>query len=148
MSGFLGTKAGIEADLNLILHLAILILVLTGFTFARRKKFEVHEKWMFAAIILAAVSFFAWMAPSYIRYFDVIVNEFYTFGVMITNIHVVLGVVSGILAVYIVLRMKFDLPERFKVKRVRRLMRTTFTLWLLTFVFGLAFYLWYYILKP
>jgi len=148
MSGLLGTKAGIEADLNLILHLAILILMIAGFTFARRKKFEVHEKFMLAAIVLAGVSFFAWMAPSYIKYLDVVVSEFYTLGVIITNIHVLLGVISGILAVYIVLRMKFDLPERFRVKRVKRLMRATFTLWLLALVFGLSFYIWYYVLKP
>lgn len=146
MDGFLGTKAGIQADLNLLLHLAILLLIVTGFTFARRKRFEIHEKWMFSGIVLVAISFFAWMAPSYIGNFHVIVNELYSPGVMVTNIHVALGTITGILAIYIILRMKFDLPQRFTVKRVKRLMRTTFTLWWLTFIFGLSFYLIYYVL--
>ena len=142
----MGTKAGIQADLNLLVHLAILLLIIAGFTFARKKKFEIHEKWMFSAIVLAAISFFAWMAPSYIGNFHVIVEELYSPGVMVTNIHVALGTITGILAIYIVLRMKFDIPQRFAVKRVKRLMRTTFTLWWLTFIFGLSFYLIYYVL--
>jgi len=142
----LGTKAGIQADLNLLVHLAILLLIITGFTFARKKRFEIHEKWMFSAIVLVAISFFAWMAPSYIDNFHVIVEELYSPGVMVTNIHVALGAITGILAIYIVLRMKFDLPQKFTVKRVKRLMRTTFTLWWLTFIFGLSFYLIYYVL--
>jgi len=142
----LGTKAGIQADLNLLLHFAILLLIVTGFTFARRKRFEVHEKWMFSGIVLVAISFFAWMAPSYIGNFHVIVNELYSPGVMVTNIHVALGTITGILAIYIILRMNFDLPQKFTMKRVKRLMRTTFTLWWLTFIFGLSFYLIYYVL--
>ena len=146
MDGLLGTKAGIQADLNLLVHLAILLLIITGFTFARKKRFEIHEKWMFSAIVLVAISFFAWMAPSYIDNFHVIVEELYSPGVMVTNIHVALGTITGILAIYIVLRMKFDIPQRFAVKRVKRLMRTTFMLWWLTFIFGLSFYLIYYVL--
>ena len=146
MDGLLGTKAGIQADLNLLVHLALLLLIITGFTFARKKKFEIHEKWMFSAIVLAAISFFAWMAPSYIDNFHVIVEELYSPGVIVTNIHVALGGITGILAVYIILRMKFDLPQKFTVKRVKRLMRTTFTLWWLTFISGLSFYLIYYVL--
>jgi len=146
MDGLLGTKAGIQADLNLLVHLAILLLIIAGFTFARKKRFEIHEKWMFSAIVLVAISFFAWMAPSYIDNFHVIVEELYSPGVMVTNIHVALGTITGILAIYIVLRMKFDIPQRFAVKRVKRLMRTTFTLWWLTFISGLSFYLIYYVL--
>jgi uncharacterized membrane protein YozB (DUF420 family) len=101
---------------------------------------------MFSAIILVAISFFAWMAPSYIDNFHVIISEFYSPDVIITNMHVASGTITGILALYIVLRMKIDLPERFTVKRVRRLMRTTFTMWWLTFILGVTFYVWYYVL--
>lgn len=146
MVGILGTKAGIQADLNLLLHLVILVLIVTGFTFARRKRFEIHEKWMFSAIVLVAISFLVWMAPSYIGNFHVIVSEAYSPGVIITNLHVILGTITGILVVYIIIRMKFDLPQRFTVKRLKRLMRTTFTLWWLTFLIGLSFYIYYYVL--
>jgi len=57
----LGTKAGIQADLNLLLHFAILLLIVTGFTFARRKRFEIHEKWMFSGIVLVAISSHGWL---------------------------------------------------------------------------------------
>ena len=142
----MGTTAPLETDLNLILHIAILALIFTGFGFARGKKFHIHEKWMFTAFVLAVISFLAWMEPSYIRNFNLVVSQFYTPGIIITNIHVALGITTGSLALYTILRMKVDIPQRFAVKRVRRLMRTTFVLWLLTFLFGLSFYVWYFVL--
>ena len=132
--------------MNLLFHVAIFLLVLTGFTFARRERYDVHEKWMFSAIVLVASSFFVWMAPSYVRNFNLVLSDFYTHGVIIANIHVILGTTTGTLALYILARMKLDLPEKFKVKRIRRLMRTTFTLWILTFSFGVLFYIWYFVL--
>lgn len=144
--GFLGTKAGVQADLNLLLQLTILILIITGFTFARRKRFEIHEKWMFSGIVLVAISIFTWMAPSYISNFHVIASEFYSPGVIITNLHVILGTITGVLAICIILNMKVDLPQRFVIKRIRLLMRTTFMFWWLTFTLGLSFYIWYYVL--
>ena len=86
------------------------------------------------------------MAPSYVKNFNLIISEFYALGVIITNLHVTLGITTGTLALYIITRMKVDLPEKFKVKRIRRLMRTTFTLWILTFCLGVLFYVWYFVL--
>lgn len=139
-------SAPFESSLNLVFHVVILGLIITGFTFARRKKFNIHEKWMFTAIVLVAISFFTWMAPSYIRNLNLVVSEFYTPGIAITNIHVLLGATTGVLALYIIARMKFDLPERFTVKKIKRLMRTAFTLWLLTFFFGVLFYVYYFVI--
>ena len=140
----LGNAAPLGSDLNLLFQIAIFLLVLTGFTFARRQEYEVHEKWMFSGIVLAAVSFFVWMAPSYARNFDLVISDFYAPGIIITNVHMILGIITGILSVYIVARMKLDLPKKFRVKRVKRLMRTTFGLWILTFSFGVLFYVWYF----
>jgi uncharacterized membrane protein YozB (DUF420 family) len=130
--------------MNLLFHIGIFVLVLTGFTFARRKNYDNHEKGMLSAIGLVAISFFAWMAPSYVRYFNLVISDFYAPGIIITNVHVILGITTSILAVYIVARMKLDLPERFREKKVRRLMRTTLGLWILTFSFGVLFYVWYF----
>jgi uncharacterized membrane protein YozB (DUF420 family) len=130
--------------MNLLFHIGIFVLVLTGFTFACQKNYDNHEKWMLSAIGLVAISFFAWMAPSYVRYFNLVISDFYAPGIIITNVHVILGITTSILAVYIVARMKLDLPERFRVKKVRRLMRTTLGLWILTFSFGVLFYIWYF----
>ena len=138
--------APIESSLNLLFHIVILALIITGFKFARRKKFNIHEKWMFTAIVLVAISFFTWMAPSYIRNLNLVASDFYTPGIVITNIHVLLGATTGVLALYIIARMKSNLPERFTVKKIKRLMRTTFMLWLLTFFFGVLFYLYYFII--
>ena len=143
--GIFGNAAPLGSDLNLLYQVGIFLLVLTGFRFARRKNYDNHERRMLPAIGLVAISFFVWMAPSYVKYFNLVLTEFYAPGIIITNIHVILGIVTGILATYIVALMKLDLPERFKVKNVRRLMRTTLTLWTLTFIFGVSFYVWYFV---
>jgi len=101
---------------------------------------------MFSGIMLLTISFFSWMASSYIKNLDLVLSGFYTPGIIMTNIHVVLGITTGSLVLYIIANMKFDLPERFAVKRVRGLMRITFVLWLLTFLFGVSFYVWYFVL--
>lgn len=142
--GILGNAAPLGSDLNLLFHIGIIVLVLTGFTFARRKNYDNHEKLMLSAIGLVAISFFTWMAPSYVRYLNLVMSDFYAPGIIITNIHVILGITTSILALYIVARMKLDLPERFRVKKVKRLMRTTLGLWILTFSFGVLFYVWYF----
>lgn len=100
---------------------------------------------MLPAIGLVAISFFLWMAPSYVKYFNLVLSEFYAPGIIITNVHVILGITTGILATYIVALMKLDLPERFRVERVKLLMRTTLTLWTLTFILGVSFYAWYFL---
>jgi uncharacterized membrane protein YozB (DUF420 family) len=143
----LGFGAEVEADLNLTLHIVIVGLIVSGYTYARRRKINVHEKWMLPAIILAGISLFAWMLRSYIRSFDIVVSELYTPGVMITNLHVVFGIVTGTLAIYILLLMKTEwLPERIATTKVKQLMRTTFTLWWCAFLLGVAFYVWYYVI--
>jgi uncharacterized membrane protein YozB (DUF420 family) len=75
-----------------------------------------------------------------------VLAEFYTPGIIITNLHVLFGITTGCFAIYIVLLMKVGLPERIAVKRVRRLMRTTFVLWLITFILGVSFYIWYFVI--
>jgi uncharacterized membrane protein YozB (DUF420 family) len=76
--GILGNAAPLGSALNLLFHIGIFVLVLTGFTFARRKKYDNHEKLMLSAIGLVAISFFVWMAPSYFRYFNLVMSDFYT----------------------------------------------------------------------
>lgn len=138
--------APIGSTVNLAFQVVILALILTGFLFARRRKFSIHEKWMSSGIVLAAISFFTWMAPSYIRNFNLVVTDFFAPGIVITDIHAVFGVITGTLALYIIAIMKLNIPERFAVKRVKRLMRTTLTLWFITFFFGVLFYIYYFVL--
>jgi uncharacterized membrane protein YozB (DUF420 family) len=134
------------ADGNLILHLLILCLIIIGFGFARKKKLEVHEKWMVTAIVLVAISFVVWMAPSYVMFIPAMQVQFFAPISLLTNMHAVLGSITGIMAIWIVLRMKLNLPTRFRFRRIKRVMRTTFILWWLTFIFGLSLYVYHYVL--
>jgi uncharacterized membrane protein YozB (DUF420 family) len=146
MSGFLGTRAGVMADGNLILHLLILSLIIVGFTFARKKKLEIHEKWMITAIVLVAISFVGWMAPSYVMFIPAMQAQFFAPISLLTNVHAVLGSITGIIAIWIVLRMKLKVPTHLRFRRIRGVMRTAFILWWLTFIFGLSLYLYHYVL--
>lgn len=131
---------------NFIFQLSILTILLVGFTFARKGNYKVHEKFMTTALILAAVSLSSWMAVSFIIYFDAFVKEFYSTGVLITLIHVAIGVTAGSLTVYNVLNVKGRLPKRIATKNVLRTMRITFSVWLTAFALGTSFFVYYFVL--
>ncbi len=148
MTGILGTKAPWESDLNLLFHVAIFALVLLGFMHARRQKYDTHEKRMLTAIGLSAASLILWMLPSYIRTLDIITTGFFTDpGVMITNLHVVAGTITGVLAGYIVALMKFKIPKRFRTRNIQRVMRSTLAMWSVTVSLGFVFYFYYFFIR-
>src|SRR5579859_544020 len=130
---------------NLVLGAYIILLVpamLIGFGFARRKLFEPHHK-----LTMTTIAIVNWqliliiMAPSYLsgpaQYVPQALN---TSGELVTSIHLLFGLTAHLLATYLVIRMWFEnrLPEWFKVKNIKRYMRTTLVLCLLTALLGLV----------
>lgn len=147
--GFLGTNASLLADLTLIAYLAIIIpAILIGFFFARRKWFEPHHKLTMTAVTLVNWGFIGFvMAVSYVDSVSPNVPE--SLGedfIFVPTIHLLVGLTAQLIASYLVIRMWFEkqLPDWFKVENIKRYMRITMGLWLLTAALGLALYVvWY-----
>ena len=148
--GFLGTNAPLIADLTLLAYLLLIVpAMVIGFFFARRKWFEPHHKftmtgitllnWFLIAFVMA-VSYSDSVAPQIPENLNE--NAFF-----FPTIHLFTGAVAQTLATYLVIRMWFEnqLPAWFKVKNIKRYMRTTLTFWLLTAAIGVTIYFTWYV---
>lgn len=143
--GFLGTRAGIPADVNLILQIAILCLLLLGRNRAKRKNFRQHGRYMSIAVALNATSLATVMLPSLLLGLGFVLTQPSNPLSIIIMLHAALGTVSLILGFYLVLKWRFSRPLVECLKN-RRLMKPTIYLWATTATIGILLYIELYVL--
>ena len=139
MSGLLGTRAPVSSDLNLILQIALLALLLTGFILGKRKtgsSLKLHGRLMTILVALNALAILLIMGPSLFTNFGAAVGEVSTFGFPLTLLHHSIGLIAEILGAVLVFK---------KFGNVRRWMQTTFVFWFVALLFGMGFYIVYYL---
>ncbi len=139
MSGVLGTRASVSSDLNLILHIVLLVLLLAGFILGKRKtgsSLKLHGRLMTVLVALNALSILLLMGPSLFTNLGAAVDEVFTVGFPLTLLHHSIGLIAEILGAVLVFK---------KFGNVRRWMRTTFLLWLVALLSGIGFYVVYYL---
>jgi len=121
--------------------------MIVGFVFARRKMFEPYHKLTMTTITIAN-----WVLIVY-----VMINTYSGLAqdpnrslqqpnFLIPTIHLITGGTAQLLATYLVIRMWFEkqLPAALKVKNIKRYMRFTLALWLITAALGVTIYAaWY-----
>lgn len=154
-AGFLNTGGTFSSDLTLILYFFLLLPgMLLGYFFARRKKYEPHHKLtMTAVVILNWILIAVVMLVSYrdgVLIFLTGSNAARFAGdprIALPTIHGVLGAVAQLLATYLAIRMWFEkvLPSWLMVKRIKRYMRFTLALWIVTITLGALIYVSWYI---
>lgn len=149
MDGFLGTNASLSSDLSLLAYILLIVpSMLVGYFFARRKMFVPHHKLIMTAIVLINwVIIVLLMALSYNDGVAPYVGS--SLGdarVLLPTIHLVTGALAQVIGTYLVLRMWFEnqLPAWVKVKRIKRWMRLTLALWLVTAALGITTYFVFY----
>lgn len=147
--GFLGTNASLASDLSLMAYLLLLIpLMLIGYRFARRRRFNNHKWVMTGVVALNWVLIVLVMSVSYRQgVAPYVPDQLSDSRVFLPVIHLVTGGVAQVLATYLVLRMWLEsvLPSALKVKNIRRYMRATLALWLVTVAFGVVIYIAFYV---
>lgn len=151
--GFLGTGASLMADLTLLAYILLIIpVMLVGFVFARRKMFVPHHKLIMTTLILIN-----WLLIGFLMINSYAQGVLPNLGSNLTNpvyflptIHLVTGAIAQILGTYLVIRMWFEnqLPGWFKVQRIKRYMRLTLGLWLVTAALGVLIYFTWYSSSP
>lgn len=144
--GILGTNASLMSDLTLLAYILLIVpAMLVGFFFARRKMFVPHHKLMMTTIILVnwvlilflmAFSYRAAVLPNLPEGLSKPFN-------LLPTIHLITGGIAQLLGTYLVIRMWFEkvLPKWIMVKKIKRYMRATLALWLVTASLGVAIYL-------
>ena len=135
--GFLGNSASHIADANLIVQMATLLLLLAGVYFVRTGRLKHHGRVMKSAIVIQFGALGIWMAPSLILNIGAL-SPLGT-GPLFTLLHILGGVLALTLAISAALHRSVVFTE------LRRTMWTTFIVWSLAAIFGIAFYIHYYL---
>jgi uncharacterized membrane protein YozB (DUF420 family) len=141
----LGTRAEFVYDLNLILQIIIIIILLTGAYYAKRKmQYRIHGKIMGSAIILNALLILLIMAPRLFSSFSFLASTIAQPRSDITILHPIFGITGEILGIALIASLR---PCGLKMGPVvKYLMRTTLAVWALSFILGLIVYVSFYIL--
>src|SRR5258708_38652789 len=129
-------------DLVFLAYVVLIVpAVLVGFIFARRKMFEPYHKFTMTTITI--VNWLLIIFVMFVSYRDYVLPEIPKnlgqLNILIPTLHLIPGLLAQLLATYLVIRMWFErqLPDWFKVKNIKLVMRTTLALWLLTFIIGI-----------
>jgi len=139
MSGVFGTRASILSDLNLMLHILLLVILLVGFRLGKKKTavgLKMHGRLMAVLVALNGLSILLVMGPSLFLNFGAAAEEALVIGFPLTLFHHTIGLIAEILGVVLVFR---------KFGKVRTWMRITFTCWFVAMLFGIGFYVMYYV---
>ena len=144
--GFLGTGATFEADLNLVVQLAMAVALVAGVLLAKQKRYRAHGICQTTVLLLNLLMIALVMWPSFRRqvtprFARALHRSYYAVPV----IHAALGVAAELLGLYIVLVAATNvLPVWLRFKNWKRWMRTEFVLWLVVVITGVGtYYAWY-----
>jgi uncharacterized membrane protein YozB (DUF420 family) len=142
---FLGTKANLGADINLILQIVMFLLLVIGLVYKSKRKFKIHGSLMGIAIILHVLTFLTVMVPPFLESFDYFVTTTSDFRVQMTLAHAVPGAIAMILGIVLVEMWAIRPSNISTCSRRKRFMDVTTVLWLVSLIFGIATYFAYYL---
>lgn len=147
--GFLGTGASLMADLTLVAYILLLLPgMLVGFSFARRQMFVPHHRAVMTIIVLVNWVLIAYlMINSYSQAVAPSVPG--SLGeptVLFPSVHLLFGAAAQILGTILLIRMWFEyrLPAWARFEPIKRYMRLTLALWIITVVLGVVTYVTWY----
>ncbi|MHA2026822.1 MAG: hypothetical protein ACW98U_13065 [Candidatus Thorarchaeota archaeon] len=141
--GIFGTRADTIFEVNLLVQLVLIIILVIGVY--QRRPLKRHGTIMALATLLNFGTTALIMLPSLISNWHVIVTNPFNLGVGITLAHSIGG--SLALALGILFSVRFFIATRNSRPLkcgVRRVMISTFIMWIAALGGGVAFYLYYY----
>lgn len=140
MVGFLG-KAPWTSDIGLFLEIAVTVALLVGrFVFARKGRIRAHGFAVTVAVVLHCISVPVIMVPSFAGFLKGLITDFLSPAVIITWVHVPIGVTVLVLGLFLVLEWRFRAPNLTCYRRTR-LMRPLWLLWVFSLILGYLLYL-------
>jgi uncharacterized membrane protein YozB (DUF420 family) len=144
--GFLGTSAPFNADLTLVIEVAMALALLGGMVLARRQRYRAHACCQSAVVLLNLLVIARIMVPSFRSQVAPKIparlgRPFYA----VATAHAVVGCIAELLGIYIVLAAGTTiLPPKLSLVRYKPWMRTALLIWWLAVLLGIATYArWY-----
>jgi uncharacterized membrane protein YozB (DUF420 family) len=144
--GFLGTSAPFSADIALVIEFTLALALLLGTLLVRRQRYRAHACCQSAVVLLNVFVIAGVMAPSFRSQVASKIparlgRPFYA----VATAHAAVGCIAELLGIYIVLAAGTNiLPEKLRLVRYKRWMRTALVIWWLALLLGVATYArWY-----
>ncbi len=139
MVGLLG-RAPLTSDIAFFLEIVVFLVLIFGrFRFARRGKIRAHGLSLAGATAMHTISVVFIMIPSLARSLDLLFTDLSNPIIILAWIHIPLGLLTLILAIYIISRWRFQRSNSPCYGRVR-LMRPLWLLWILSLILGFVIY--------
>jgi uncharacterized membrane protein YozB (DUF420 family) len=145
--GFLGTAADPAVDLVLLLEMGMGVGLLVGAWLARKGRFRQHA-WCQSLIVLLNLAVIAvTMMPSFrVHVFPRIPAKLSKAYYALATVHAALGTVAEITGLYVLLAAGTSiLPDKFRITKYRRWMRSVLALWWIVLLLGMATYTRWYV---
>ncbi len=130
----------IIATVSLSIQIAVLFLLIAGYTLRRMKKFRQHGITMTSALALHLTMIFTWMIWSLWAFLSSSSTNLADILTVITLAHASMGVAAGLLAVWLVSSWRFRANMQMCFAK-KRFMLVTLTLWLVALALGIILYL-------
>ena len=128
----------ILANLNLLIQMVAVTLLLVAFRFAREARVGYHRAFVTTGALLVAVGFFGVMLESLLSTYEFLVKDPLLPANFAIIMHVVVGGVAGIIAIYLAFRMLLIPPADVGVNR--QIVRIMLVMWLVAAGLGVAIY--------
>jgi uncharacterized membrane protein YozB (DUF420 family) len=140
--GFLGTKARFLSDLTLVLILVSSTLFTIGWQLARHRHYEIH-RWFqtSAAIINAGVVIYVMIGSFWGYVLPIAISQLNQTFMWVTLIHALIGLAAFFLGIFVVLRANNLVPRAFRFKNYKRVMRTSYALYMVSTLMGVLVYI-------
>jgi uncharacterized membrane protein YozB (DUF420 family) len=146
IKGFLDTGATFDADLNLMVQVAMGLALIAGFFLAKRKRFPAHGVCQTTVLILNLGMIGLVMWPSFEQQVrPALPKGLHKWYYAAAAIHALLGATAEMLGLYIVIVAGTRvLPQSLRFKDWKRWMRAELVLWSIVVLTGVGtYYAWY-----
>lgn len=142
--GFLGTSAGLVADVNLVAQGIMVLAILYGLIRVKQRAASTHCNIMAILTVVNGILIIGIMNPSFFRALPAARHNLQAPVNLLLLGHAGLGALAEILAIYVVIKTRSSLLAPPSLRNTRTVMRVTWVLWLLSALCGgLLYALWY-----
>lgn len=142
MGSFFASSAPLTSDLVLVFEIAVGLTLILGMFLVRRGHVRAHMYIQSSMVLVNIPVVLAWMVPPYVEYtLPGIPQQLGQTAYWLPTLMLVAGVVAEVLGIYIILVAATNwIPERFRFRRYKLVMRSELTLWWVVLLTGISTY--------
>ena len=144
MSGIFSPNSALITDVNLVIQIVSFLIIAVAIGFKMKKNYRVHGMLMGIGVILHLVFFAVAMWPSFSGAFNFFTTSTSLLGVQTMWIHAIPGLITIILGLYVFVPWLLHVSNISRCFKNKRIMDVVLVSWLISLVFGVVTYLYFY----